>query len=59
LLGDDLARVRAAARRVVPYRTASGEKVWSLHLIQKELHPGRFRRRSGGIIGRRHGRPAV
>jgi hypothetical protein len=59
VLGDDLARVRTAARKVAPYITATGEKIWSLYLIEKELHPGRFRRRSGGIIGRRSGRPPV
>jgi Ser/Thr protein kinase RdoA (MazF antagonist) len=37
LLGEPLARVRAAAARVEPYQHAAGHPVWSVMLVEREL----------------------
>ncbi len=57
VLGDPEAEVRRAAASIEPYRHADGYPVWSLFLIERELHPERFHKaKSGGAPTRRRAR---
>jgi hypothetical protein len=47
-LGVPVARLRRVAATVEPYRRADGAKVWSLYLLEKALHPERFRKANSG-----------
>jgi hypothetical protein len=56
-LGVPEAEVRRAAERIEPYWHADGHPVWSLFLIERALHPERFRKaNSGGTMTRRRTR---
>jgi hypothetical protein len=43
LLGDPEAEVRRVAASIEPYQHAEGYPVWSLYLVERALHPERFR----------------
>lgn len=51
LLGVDLADVTDAARRVAPYITADGQRLWSVKLIERTIDPD-----ARPWLGRRSGR---
>ena len=53
LLGVDLAAVREAAAKVVPFIRADGTRIWSLMQLERQLRPEAFGRRRGGYIDRR------
>jgi len=45
------------AANVEPYIRADGTKVWSLMQLERQLQPEAYRRRRGGYLDRRRGRP--
>jgi len=49
LLGVPLEQLKPVAAQVEPYQHADGHPVWSLFLLERQLHPERSgRRRRGG-----------
>jgi hypothetical protein len=52
LLRVDLADVTDAAKRVAPYITADGRRLWSVKLIERAIDPD-----ARPWLGRRSGRP--
>jgi hypothetical protein len=53
LLKVPVDRLREVAARIEPYEHADGHPVWSVRLLERELHPERFGRSSTGVPTRR------
>jgi hypothetical protein len=53
LLKVPVDRLREVAARVEPFQHADGHPVWSVRLLERELHPERFGRSAGGAPTRR------
>ena len=59
LLGVDSAIVQRAAADVEPYIRVDGSKVWSLMLLDRQLHAEAYGRVRGGYVSRRRRRPGT